>query len=199
MKGFGIMKKSLIIIASLVAVMSLGGCGNKVNDTKTTPEQTAQADASGAYESKADNGDYSENVDMSKVDGKEAKSDTEKSSYSGEVNNNAVTINSAKLIEYDGEDVAVISFEFTNKTDFDQSFSGVFKVTAEQDGAVLPPATVIGVDGIELLTLSQNIAPGEKIQVQKAYKIDSKSLPLNVIVQSVGTDDDSQVTKTFEF
>lgn len=193
------MKKSLIIIASLVAVMSLGGCGNKVNDTKTTPEQTAQADASGAYESKADNGDYSENVDMSKVDGKEAKSDTEKSSYSGEVNNNAVTINSAKLIEYDGEDVAVISFEFTNKTDFDQSFSGVFKVTAEQDGAVLPPATVIGVDGIELLTLSQNIAPGEKIQVQKAYKIDSKSLPLNVIVQSVGTDDDSQVTKTFEF
>ena len=93
----------------------------------------------------------------------------------------------------------VVSFEFTNKTDSDQSFSGVYDVVAEQNGSSLAPATVIGVDGVELLTLSQNIAPGETITVQKAYKLDSKSSPLEITVQPFSSDDESFVTKTFNF
>lgn len=196
------MKKNLLIVAMLVAVMSIAGCGKTDKSDAVQATQTPQADASGAYGSGADyagNEDYSQNVDMDVLDGETAKSETKKSDYSGEVNNNGITIEDAKLIEYEDEDVVVVSFEFTNKTDFDQSFSGVFKVVAEQDGEVLPPATVIGVDGVELLTLSQNIEPGKTISVQKSFKIGDKSTPINVIVQSHDVNDESQVTKTFEF
>ena len=131
--------------------------------------------------------------------GAEATSDTKADSYSGEVSNNDISIEEAKLINYDDSDVVVVSFEFTNKTDSDQSFSGVYDVVAEQNGSSLAPATVIGVDGVELLTLSQNIAPGETITVQKAYKLDSKSSPLEITVQPFSSDDESFVTKTFNF
>ncbi len=87
---------------------------------------------------------------MAAVEGTEAKSDTKADSYSGEVSNNDISIEEAKLINYDDSDVVVVSFEFTNKTDSDQSFSGVYDIVAEQNGSSLAPATVIGVDG-ELL------------------------------------------------
>ena len=198
------MKKSLIVIAALILAMSVAGCGKKTENTNTTPQQTAQADASGAYENGSatealDGQDYSKNVDMAAVEGTEAKSDTKADSYSGEVSNNDISIEEAKLINYDDSDVVVVSFEFTNKTDSDQSFSGVYDVIAEQNGSSLAPATVIGVDGVELLTLSQNIAPGETITVQKAYKLDSKSSPLEITVQPFSSDDESFVTKTFNF
>ena len=61
---------------------------------------------------------------MAAVEGTEAKSDTKADSYSGEVSNNDISIEEAKLINYDDSDVVVVSFEFTNKTDSDQSFSG---------------------------------------------------------------------------
>ena len=126
------MKKSLIVIAALILAMSVAGCGKKAENTNTTPQQTAQSDASGAYENGSatetlDGQDYSKNVDMAAVEGTEAKSDTKADSYSGEVSNNDISIEEAKLINYDDSDVVVVSFEFTNKTDSDQSFSGVFK------------------------------------------------------------------------
>ena len=75
------MKKSLIVIAALILAMSVAGCGKKTENTNTTPQQTAQADASGAYENGSatetlDGQDYSKNVDMAAVEGTEAKSDT---------------------------------------------------------------------------------------------------------------------------
>ena len=87
------MKKSLIVIAALILAMSVAGCGKKAENTNTTPQQTAQADASGAYENGSatetlDGQDYSKNVDMAAVEGTEAKSDTKEDSYSGEVSNN---------------------------------------------------------------------------------------------------------------
>ena len=53
------MKKSLIVIAALILAMSVAGCGKKTENTNTTPQQTAQADASGAYE----NGSATETLD----------------------------------------------------------------------------------------------------------------------------------------
>ena len=88
------MKKSLIVIAALILAMSVAGCGKKTENTNTTPQQTAQADASGAYENGSatetlDGQDYSKNVDMAAVEGTEAKSDTKADSYSGEVSNHS--------------------------------------------------------------------------------------------------------------
>ena len=95
-------EKSLIVIA-LILAMSVAGCGKKAENTNTTPQQTAQADASGAYENGSatetlDGQDYSKNVDMAAVEGTEAKSDTKADSYSGEVSNNDISIEEAKLI-----------------------------------------------------------------------------------------------------
>ena len=97
------MKKSLIVIAALILAMSVAGCGKKTENTNTTPQQTAQADASGAYENGSatetlDGQDYSKNVDMAAVEGTEAKSDTKADSYSGEVSNNDISIEEAKIM-----------------------------------------------------------------------------------------------------
>ena len=69
------MKKSLIVIAALILAMSVAGCGKKAENTNTTPQQTAQSDASGAYENGSatetlDGQDYSKNVDMAAVEGR---------------------------------------------------------------------------------------------------------------------------------
>lgn len=200
------MKKKLIIITTaLILAMSMAGCGQKTENTNTTTK-SEQTDASGGYENSADtssdseNQDYSAAVDMDKIDGQVATSSTEESEYSGEVSGSEVSIDDAKLIEFDGDDVAVISFTFTNKTDSDQSFTGLYDIIISQNDEILPPATVTGVDGIELLSLSQNIAPGETIKVQKTCKVRDTSSPVTVSIQPFApTEDSEMVEKTFEF
>lgn len=205
------MKKSLIMITTaLILAMSVAGCGQKADnntDKKTTPTQ--QTDASGAYENTGESNktvdnpedqNYSEAVDMKKVEGQEAISDTKESEYRGTVGDSKVTIEDAKIIEYDGEDVIVVSFEFTNKSSSDQSFTGMFDVAAIQNDEQLPPATVVGVEGIEMLSVAENISSGKTITVQKAYKLRDKTAPVTIDLVEFGAEEDTgSVNKTFSF
>ena len=62
-----------------------------------------------------DGQDYSKNVDMAAVEGTEAKSDTKADSYSGEVSNNDISIEEAKLINYDDSDVVLCHLNLQTK------------------------------------------------------------------------------------
>ena len=100
------MKKRLIIItAALILAMSAAGCGQKTNNTGTSQNNTQQTDASGAYENNGTqkSGEdvvYSEQVDMEKVEGEAATSDSDKKEYKGDLGDVEVTIEDAKLISY---------------------------------------------------------------------------------------------------
>ena len=166
------MKKGLIVIAALILAMSVAGCGKRqkiqIQHLSRLRRQMRRVHTKTAVQQKLLTVRTIQRMSIWRQLKVQRQNQIQKAdSYSGEVSNNDISIEEAKLINYDDSDVVVVSFEFTNKTDSDQSFSGVYDIVAEQNGSSLAPATVIGVDGVELLTLSQNIAPGETITVQK--------------------------------
>ena len=199
------MKKRLIItVAALILAMSVAGCGQKTSNTNT-PQSTNAADASGAYENNGTqkSGEdvvYSEQVDMDKVEGEAAKSDSDKKEYNGDLGNVEVTIEDAKLINYEDEEVAVVSFRYKNNSDQAMPFTSKLNVEAYQNDSKLPPAVVSGVEGVELLSMAENVNPGDTITVQKAFKLRDKS-PMTVEVREFVMDENSSdgLVKVFNF
>lgn len=188
------MKKIIAMIAVLALAMSMAGCGQK--DTNTdTQAATQNTQETGQDVSEA----YSERVDMEKVEGSVATSETEKDVYKGELGNYEITIGDAKVIEYEGENVAVVSMEYKNKSSQDMPFTGALVATAYQNDTEIPEATVIGVEGIEMLAMVERVAPGDKITLQKAYKLRDNSA-MTVEVRPFQSDDSEEVlTKEFNF
>ena len=200
------MKKRLIIItAALILAMSAAGCGQKTNNTGNSQNNTQQTDASGAYENNGTqkSGEdvvYSEQVDMEKVEGEAATSDSDKKEYKGDLGDVEVTIEDAKLISYEDEDVAVVSFKYKNNGNQAMPFTGKLNVEVYQNDGKLPPAVVSGVEGVELLSMSENVEPGDTITVQKAFKLRDKS-PMTVEVREFVMDENSSdgLVKVFNF
>lgn len=188
-------KKSLIMLTmALILTVSLAGCGKKTNDSGTiagNQVSTDQTDASGAYEETV--------VDMEKVDGKDATSQTDKKDYDGKLGNYDVSINDAKLISDGGADIVVISFDFKNNSSSDMAFTAAIDVEVTQDGGTLPGAVVSNIEGINLLSMAERIPSGDSITVQRAYSLKDKSLPVDVTAREFGTSGDDVLTKTFEF
>lgn len=185
------MKKNLVIIAAaLILAMSVSGCGKKTDTADSKPQSTAQTDVSDAYTKPAD---------MDKVSGSAASSDTDKSEYSGQLGDYEVTIGDAKIVDNNGEETVVVSFKFKNKSNTDMPFSGAMDVTAYQDGARLTGAVVTGVEGVNMLASAEHVSPGDSIEVQQAYVLRDKSLPLDIEVKEFESQDDAMLVKTFNF
>ena len=56
-----------------------------------------------------------------------------------------------------------------------------------------------GVDGYDSTTLAQNVSKGEKITVQRAYKLSDEENPIDVSVRAVDSANNAgEVKKTFE-
>lgn len=199
------MKKTFIIItAALILALSAAGCGQKTNNT-AVPQSTQAADASGAYENNtaeqnSEDVVYSEKVDMDKIEGEAAESDSDKNEYQGELGNVEVTIEDAKLIKYEDEDVAVVSFKYKNNSNQEMPFTSTLDVAAYQNDSKLPPAVVNGVEGVELLSMAENVKKGDTITVQKAFKLRDKS-PMTVEVREFVIDENSSdgLVKVFNF
>lgn len=192
------MKKGLIIIAAaLILALTAAGCG-----TKNTGNTASSGASSSNSSQPADVSDaYSEKVDMDIVQGTEAKSDSQENEYEGKLGAAKVSIDDAKLINYEDEDVVIVSFDFENKSDSPQSFTGLFEVTATQNGGELSSAVVYGVEGVELLSMGENVPSGESIDVQMAYKVKDKSAPVTIELREFEQNEDSAepLTKTFTF
>ena len=79
-------------------------------------------------------------------------------------------------------------------------FTGKLNVEVYQNDGKLPPAVVSGVEGVELLSMSENVEPGDTITVQKAFKLRDKS-PMTVEVREFVMDENSSdgLVKVFNF
>ncbi len=188
------MKKIIAMIAVLALALSMAGCGKK--DTDTTNNETTQT----TQETQVDvSENYSEKVDMEKVEGTDATSETEKDEYKGELGNYEITIGDVKVIEYEGDNVAVVSMEYKNKSSQEMPFTGALVATAFQNGNEIPEATVVGVEGVEMLAMVERVAPGDKITLQKAYKLRDNSA-MTVEVRPFQSEDGEEVLrKEFNF
>lgn len=188
------MKKIIAMTAVFALALSMAGCGNK--DTADNTQSGTQA----TQETQVDvSENYSEKVDMEKVEGSEAASETEKDVYKGMLGNYEVEIGDVKVIEYEGDSVAVVSMEYKNKSSKTMPFTGALVATAYQNGNEIPEATVVGVEGIEMLAMVENVEPGDKITLQKAYKLRDNS-PMTVEVRQFQSEDVEEVLqKEFNF
>lgn len=186
------MKKALVIAAaSLILVLSVTGCGCKNNNAGTSGGNSGAQDVEQ---------NYSKNVDMDKVEGSQASSDTDKDVYKGKIGDTEVSIEDAKILDYENEKVAVVSFTFKNNGDEPVSFTSALEVMATQNDNKLPPAVVSDVEGVDMLSISDLVGKGQTITVQKAFKLRSQDVPFVVDVMPFTTDENSTIVeKTFNF
>lgn len=207
------MKKSLAILLAAVMVTGLASCGKKAEkNSDTSPASaTEQAQTTGnadeaateAVVGTAEHQDVDENgvlygtelenaieqVDMAKVDGeslKQGEPEDTSLSASGEISNFKVEIKAAKVIDYDGEKVVVITYDFRNGNSVPQSFDSMIATDVSQGGSELKGVSVIGVEGVNIASCLENIESGETKTVQKAFTLQNEDEPVQVIAYKYG-------------
>lgn len=124
-------------------------------------------------------------IDIGKVDGVTLKSETDAESAHVVIGDTEVTIGDAKVIEYNGEDVAIVEFEFKNNGSKEVPFTGVARADAYQDERTLTPTVIDNTEGVDMLSLSENVAKGHQISVQKAYRLRDTENVLEVQVTEI--------------
>ena len=156
------------IIASFVAAMMtaamLTGCGGSNGGDDTENRDT---------------------VNLAKVDGILLNSEAAAEDTRTEIGDVEFSIGDAKLIEYDGVDIVVVEFNFKNNGDADTNFTGVVRSEGYQEGAMLMPTVVSDVEGIDMMTLSQNIGKGHQITVDKAFRLRNREDEIEIQVTEI--------------
>lgn len=198
------MKKGIIVTALILTLFAVSGCnknstqqsalvdGNVTNSPQTTqsanstdaPSSDAQDTTSEQYQLDhfAENAD--EAVDMDKIEGTEAKTDSSGKKGDGKFTTCDVSIDSVKVSEVEGIRIAFVEYTFKNTSDSDITFTGDVISEAYQDGMSLNAAIFPSdIEGFSPDTISQQVAPGEKIKVQKAFTLLDNSVPIEVYVR----------------
>lgn len=193
------MKKFSVLLLVAVLMMSVASCGKKdsgITDTSgaatPTAETTQTAEASG--------GDIIEGagkeVDMDKIEGKKLESTADETGQ-GKISSFDVSIDDAKLMDYEGGKILIVSFSFKNNTSSATSFDGFMSVDVTQDGKNLRPAVITGVEGLNINSSFEQIEAGAKTNVQKTYIVSDETTPVDVVVYKYGEPDGDMLTKSF--
>ena len=191
------MKKFILIMAALIITVSAAGCKNNENTSDNT-----QSSSTDSVQQQLDNygKDASDNVDMDKIEGTELKeAENEDGLKSGDkIGNYEVSIEDAKIIDYQDSKVVLVSFEFKNNSSQDVNFAGAMSVEADQGESELPPVVVTNVEGFDSTTLAQTVSNGEKIKVQKSYKLLDETTPVTIRVEAFDkANNEGNIEKTF--
>ena len=144
--------------------------------------------------------DASDNISMDKIEGVnlEAAENEGEVKSEGNIGNYKVEVSEAKVIDYEDDKILLVLFDFENKSKQDINFAGALKVEATQDGGKLAPAMVNGVEGVDVSALAQNVSKGEKIQVQKVYKLMDEETPVKISVRAFDAEKNpGTIEKTF--
>ena len=198
-----LMKKGISLILSAILTLAIAGCSNKKNDTTQTPasdnttsttqETTSEQTTVGTSIENA-----SKEVDMDMVKGQELNDvDTENDSEEAVLGGYEVSVEDAKVIDYNDEKVLVVSFDFENNTSNQIAFDGAMSVEVTQNDVKLRGAVVTGVNGVNINSAFETVKPGKDITLQKAYTIEDETAPVNVSVYKYGEEGGKAATKTF--
>lgn len=206
-----IMKKGLLLLMAAIVSMSLVSCGNKTNDSADgTQSSEATTSATQGTESTQESTtpvpgtsieNASDEVDMSKIDGTELSDTTPEDSSlsdSAKIGNFDVSIEDAKVIDYEDNKVVVVSFKFKNGNSTPMAFSGIMSVEATQNGSELRSVFVSDVEGVNLNSTIQEVESGKTTTVQKAYLLSDETSDVNIRVYMYGEPGGDSVAKAFK-
>lgn len=192
------MKNKLFALIAAAAVLASAGCAAKkdsktgVNTQSAQTQNNSSQDVSDNYAAGA-----SDNVDMDKVDGTELD-DVSDENDSATLEESEVSIEDAKVLETGGRKIVIVSYEFTNKSDNEESFSSLMRSDAYQDGMSISRALINeAIDGFDPNSTAERIKPGKTITVQEAYTLVSDTAPVEVIAEEFHSQSGVRVLKTF--
>lgn len=220
------MKKKIIAFAAIMAIaVSMSGCGkdkeknsNIVDSDNVTATAAADGNAASSTETndiasgtaasepkteeqvkeELDNfaKDADKNANLGKIDGDKLKGEggdkTDMDGYQVSIEN------AVKATDADGSSVIVVEYSFKNATSATTKFDSVLKSTATQNGKQLPVAVTYESEGYDILTIAQDVESGDKITVQKAFKLTSDTDAVEIEVRRTDSASTAgSISKTF--
>ena len=208
------MKKSLII-AAILALAFTAGCAK--NDTANVNDNAAQTNGSAdtgsaaqtngsadAQQSSSDVDNFaanaSDNIDMDAVDGEYLQVSADSvGSPSEELGVFEVSIDSAKKFVLDGNTYVVFAIDYANNSSETTTFTSTINALAFQDGMQIAPAALPSLpEGIDTTATMQRVSSGEKITVQKVFKLDDTTTPVELQVSAFYEDTDAVASQIFD-
>lgn len=180
------MKKKILILTAVLALAVTAGCGKKDGVTNSNPDVSSNYAAG-----------VSDKIDMDKLEGDTLQTANDDND-SATLEETAVSIEDAKVIEDEGRKLFIVSYKFTNKSDNAESFTSLMKTDAFQDGMSISHALVKSeIEGFEPDSKAEIIDAGKTITVQEAYVLANETAPVEVVVQEFHSESGVSVTKTF--
>lgn len=160
------MKKYLSIICALAMIASLSGCGSSGSGSSSS--SSSSSDSS----SESSSAEATEEEEKSS----EAEEETEKESEEPETEAKKSDDSPVKILshslskDYNGKDVLVVEYSWTNTDDEETSFTFAVADKAFQNG-VECDSTVIGCDEIDSQKQLADITPGTTLTLKVGYHI----------------------------
>jgi len=101
--------------------------------------------------------------------------------------------------DYDGKDVIIVSYDFTNNDEETTSAMVSLVVKAFQDGVELERAYFLdGADGYDADNIMKDLKTGATLNCQEAYILSSMSSPVEVEAKASFSFSDEKVTYTYQ-
>lgn len=172
MKGRKNMKKALLV--SILAVMltaGLAGC----NTSSSNPSSSSSPSETQKTNDKAASGEK------------------------GKLGNFEVTILDAKRAkDQSGRDAVIVSYKFKNNSEEETTFAAELTAEASQNEKQLLYAVVPNSDDFSSLALSEPVAPGKSITVQKAFLLSDATTPVTATIREFASLEAGLLSKTME-
>ena len=100
--------------------------------------------------------------------------------------------------DYEGKDVVIVKYGFTNNADKSQAFYIAFETNVFQNGVGLNEAYVLDDSAkYDEGNQTKEIKPGRSLDVEVAYELNDTKTDIEVEVTELFSFDDKTVTKTF--
>lgn len=185
------MKKLLALALASVLVLSMAGCGEK-NDIIDSP---GQVDENGNVIAGTAIEGAGKEVDLDALEGDNLTSVVGDTKSEAKLDDYDVSIDDAKIFEFEGQKKVAITFTFKNRGDEPVSFDNVMVVDTKQGETELVGGKVVmGVPGINILSAVEMIEKGTETTVQKTYDVLNDE-PITVVVFEYNGD--TAISKTF--
>ena len=167
---------------SVSATPTAGAASSGSEQKDSSTSQSEQNNSSGSSDNFAEDSD--KKVNMNKIEGTKAKTDSSGKKGDGKMTTCQVAIDEVKILPFEGAYMVVVQYNFKNTSDSELNFAGEVYAEAYQDGMELSPAVFQGtLEGFSPETTMQKVEPGKSIKVQKGYVTSDPNTPIEVYVR----------------
>lgn len=186
------MKKILTFAMVAVLALSMAGCGEK----EQVSQGTGVVNENGEVVLGTTIDGAGKEVNLDALEGEKLTAVKGDGEEKGNLGDATVSIDDAKIIEYNGEKNIVVTFTYKNKSGELRAFDHGLIVEAAQGEGELMANVVQGVEGINILSAVELIEDGATTTAQKAFRLRDAENAVTITVMNYANPME-RITKTF--